>query len=109
MELLQQYLEWFLQYEVAILHACAAVMMITGSIVYIILLFIPATYGRYSNTGGILSCAVPVHLAWFLQEVPAFAVSLVLVILVNIGYLPGKYSSLQLIVLACFITHYFQR
>jgi len=106
---LHQYFSWFLQNEVSILHVCAATMMITGSIVYIILLFIPATYGRYSNTGGILSYPIPSHLGWFFQEIPAFAVSLTLVMLVNTGYLPGEYSSNQLIVLACFVAHYFQR
>lgn len=107
---LQDALDAYLDKEVNILHSCAAIMMLVGVIVYVILLYIPATYGRYSSTKNyFLFWGIPARLAWFLQELPSFLVSSVLVLLVKFGGLPDEYTTPQLIVLGCYIFHYFQR
>ncbi|XP_066923523.1 3-oxo-5-alpha-steroid 4-dehydrogenase 1-like [Clytia hemisphaerica] len=107
---LQKHLNNFLDKEVFILHFCSSLMMFTGCLVYVILFFQPATYGRYSNaTGNLLFCAIPARTAWFLQEVPAFMISIILVFLVILEWLPGGYTRTQLFVLSWFICHYFQR
>lgn len=63
-------------------------------------------YGRYSSAGG-YTC--PAKLAWFLQEVPAFLVPLVLLLLspeTRTGTGPGTGARLSLY---AFLLHYFHR
>lgn len=58
-------------------------------------------YGRYSSAGG---HACPAKLAWFLQEVPAFLVPLVLLLGTGTGTGAGARLSLF-----AFLLHYFHR
>ena len=103
-------IDLFLNNEVKILHCCAAIMILVGLIVYCILLYIPATYGRYSNANStFLFHGIPARVAWFFQELPSFLVAMVLIFIVQFGILPGSYTMLQLLVLGCFVFHYFQR
>ena len=50
---------FILKNEIKIIHLLAVLMFICGFIVYVILLYQPATYGRYSSTGKFYSIAVP--------------------------------------------------
>ena len=106
----QDSLNLFLENEVEILHWCAIIMALVGAIVYVILLYIPATYGRYSSTKNMfLFHGIPARVAWFFQELPSFLVPVILICLVKFGILNGSYSMWQLLVLSCFVFHYFQR
>lgn len=66
---LDKILTFILTHEVAILNSFSISMFVIGFLVYIILQYQPATYGRYSVTGRFYSVQVPVKIAWFLQEV----------------------------------------
>ena len=102
-------LSYVLQNEIKVLNLLAILMFICGFIVYVILLYQPATYGRYSSTGKFYSIAVPAKAAWFLQEVPAFLVSTFFVIYSSFGDANVRYTPLQLGVLSFYIGHYFLR
>jgi len=98
-----------LTHEIAILNWFSILMFIIGFVVYIILQYQPATYGRYSATGRFYSVQVPAKIAWFLQEVPAFLIPFGLVLLGYYEMSYHQYDTSQLLVLSCFILHYFQR
>lgn len=61
-----------------------------------------SSYGRY------MACTparmVPARLAWFLQEMPAFIIPLLLMLNTHKSTIMGKY-----LLLATFCVHYFQR
>lgn len=67
-------------------------------------------YGRYSNersTAFLTACRVPARIAMFVQESPAFAVPMYLVL--NVG---GRYVGAfnpNIVLLGMFLLHYFQR
>lgn len=67
---------------------------------------IPAQYGRYSPTGG---PAFPAKLAWFLQEVPAFLVPLLLLLLSPETGPRGPAGAGMSLSLFAFLLHYFHR
>ena len=102
-------LNYILKNEIKILNLLAVLMFVCGFIVYVILLYQPATYGRYSSTGRFYSIAVPAKVAWFLQEVPAFLVSTFFVVYSLFGDADVRYTPLQLGVLSFYIGHYFLR
>ena len=102
-------LSYILKNEIKIINLLAVLMFICGFIVYVILLYQPATYGRYSTTGKFYSIAVPVKIAWFLQEVPAFLVSTFFVTYSLFGDADVRDTPLQLGVLSFYIGHYFLR
>ena len=53
----------------------AVVMVITGLLACLTLVYIPAPYGRYAEGANrIFGPGVPVRLAWLIQESPAFLV-----------------------------------
>lgn len=74
--------------------------LIFGGLVYLLqqVRQTPAQYGRYSPAGG---PTFPAKLAWFLQEVPAFLVPLVLLL-----QSPETGASVSLF---AFLLHYFHR
>lgn len=76
--------------------------LILGGLVYLLhqVRQIPAQYGRYSPAGG---PTFPAKLAWFLQEVPAFLVPLVLLLQ---SPETGAKASVSLF---AFLLHYFHR
>ncbi|ELT93041.1 hypothetical protein CAPTEDRAFT_153061 [Capitella teleta] len=83
-------------------------MAFFGALAFLILLLkIPAPYGRHSMPPGHWSAALTMstRLAWFLQELPAFAISSVC-----LWNAPTLESNLVNRMLLCyFILHYFQR
>ena len=78
-----------------------AIMIIVGAACFIMLNFIPAPYGRYSNP--VFGYLINAKLAWFIQEIPAFLVPLLLVLLEDFK------SKINALILLCFTIHYAQR
>ena len=90
---------------------CYAVFIV-GSIVAVILLLIPAIYGRYSSNTTIWGFGINARIAWFLQEVPAFAIPVFLCTLGNYNRQNATdYNLMTTRMLLCglFIIHYWQR
>ncbi|XP_065680435.1 RNA exonuclease 1 homolog isoform X2 [Hydra vulgaris] len=99
----------YLQYEWIVLYLLTISMFVVGFIVFIILLWLPAPYGRYSQTGKLLSLAISPRLGWFLQESPAFFVPVFFIGSSYLDIIEYNFSITQLIVLGCFVLHYFIR
>lgn len=81
-----------------------------GVIVFIVLLFIPAWYGRYGETLKIdirkyLGSLNP-RVAWCIQEMPSFLLPLLGIIL-NFSRVSTNYVNLVLLLM--FMAHYFNR
>ena len=82
-------------------------MFLVGCIVFMILSFIPAVYGRYTGPNSWFGFGVNAKIAWFLQESPSFLVPISLCVL---NHERGRGMSFVQIVLAgLFILHYWQR
>ncbi|CAM4726064.1 unnamed protein product [Leuciscus chuanchicus] len=78
-------------------------MILGGVMHFICLRKSHAAYGRYVDTSG-SSMMVPARLAWFLQELPALLVPLLLMLITD-----GKHSTGKHLMLWTFCLHYFQR
>ena len=64
----------------------AIVMVVTGLLSCLALLFFPAPYGRYAEgAASLFGPGVPVRLAWLLQESPAFLVPISLLLFISEG------------------------
>ena len=69
-QLLTEAWEWFLANERSLVLLITIFMYVIGTIVYFILLYFPAMYGRYTNAAtGLLKFHIPARTAWFIQEV----------------------------------------
>jgi len=89
---------------------CTALMYIVGCIVFVVLLFMPAIYGRYTSFGGAMyNVGVPAKVAWVLQEAPAFLIPFLSLLFTHFKWIGPAYNLNQLVVLLCFMMHYFQR
>ena len=109
-ESLSKLFQLYLENEEFLLHLLAMVMIVLSGIVYVILLYTPATYGRYSNsTNRFYNIGVPAKTAWFFQEAPAILLPSLLIYLTSIGVIAPKYEQMQLRVLSMFLIHYAQR
>lgn len=109
MEHLSSAWNWYIIHEQLILHAFSFIMIAVGAIVFCILLYIPATYGRYSATGRFYSLPVPANLAWLLQEIPAVLVPLS-IIMASHRLLPAnEYRFNEFSTLIPFLAHYIYR
>jgi len=77
-------------------------MIVSGLLVFVVLLIIPAPYGRYSSTSwGFLMDS---RYAWFIQELPSLVVPVVLWLCSAAATkLPNK------LLLGAFVVHYFHR
>ncbi|XP_056326614.1 3-oxo-5-alpha-steroid 4-dehydrogenase 2b [Danio aesculapii] len=78
-------------------------MILGGVMHFICLMKSHAAYGRYVDTSG-SSMMVPARLAWFLQEIPALLVPLLLMMTTDGNHDTGKH-----LMLWTFCLHYFQR
>ena len=99
----------YLQYELVVLYLLAISMFVIGLVVFVILLWLPAPYGRYSQTGKFLRSGVSPHLGWFLQEFPSFFIPTLIIGSSLMGITQHKFTTTQLSVLGCFVLHYFIR
>ncbi|KAK3092950.1 hypothetical protein FSP39_009294 [Pinctada imbricata] len=98
------WIEKILHVDYEILTFLSYNLILWGFVVLIVLQLTSAPYGRYSRDGW--GTKIEPRLAWFIQEIPAFLVPLLLLVTTKapmIKYLPNK------ILLACFLIHYFQR
>ena len=86
-----------------LVESSAYIMIVSGAIVFFILLYIPAPYGRYSRAE--LPCYGHPSLTWFLQESPAFFIPAVGL------WCSGRWSVLNAnaVLLGYFLLHYFHR
>ncbi|XP_051503661.1 3-oxo-5-alpha-steroid 4-dehydrogenase 2b isoform X1 [Myxocyprinus asiaticus] len=78
-------------------------MILGGVMHFVCLMKSHAAYGRYADTST-SSVMVPVRLAWFLQELPALLLPLLLLLTTD-----GNHSIRKHLMLLTFCLHYFQR
>uniref|UniRef100_A0A8C9T0N1 Steroid 5-alpha reductase C-terminal domain-containing protein n=1 Tax=Scleropages formosus TaxID=113540 RepID=A0A8C9T0N1_SCLFO len=87
--------------ELQLLNRLSYVMIFMGIVTFVSLLFENVPYGRYSNTK--YGFPINAKLAWFLQELPAFVVPLLIVV----GMSGAKLSQLpNRLLLLMFFCHY---
>jgi len=90
----------------------AVVMVVTGILAFLALLFVPAPYGRYAEGANrLFGPGVPVRLAWLIQESPAFLVPIALLVFISEATsipLPAV-SMPNRILISLFLLHYFHR
>jgi hypothetical protein len=94
--------EYFLDDRLFVTYTCPYLWLIGSFLVVFLELVvnIKAPYGRYNTTNS----GIPVRMAWFIQELPSFAIPCYLVYY--------HWTSLTLtksIIIAWFSMHYFQR
>jgi len=93
--------------EPQIVQLLCFLMFLVGALVFFILLFIPAVYGRYTGPKSWFGFGVDAKIAWFLQESPSFLVPLTVYLL---EYRRGKeIIPNQMILAGLFVLHYWQR
>eukprot|EP00105_Crassostrea_gigas_P031504 XP_011454218.1 PREDICTED: 3-oxo-5-alpha-steroid 4-dehydrogenase 1 isoform X1 [Crassostrea gigas] len=99
--------EWVnkvLSLDLVILNFLSYNLIFFGVVVVIVLQWLKTPYGRYEREGW--GPSVNAQIAWFVQEIPAFAVPLLLVYYTDcpkLQFTPNK------IFLGLFLFHYFQR
>ncbi|XP_034324182.1 3-oxo-5-alpha-steroid 4-dehydrogenase 1 isoform X4 [Magallana gigas] len=99
--------EWVnkvLSLDLIILNFLSYNLIFFGVVVVIVLQWLNTPYGRYARGGW--GPSVNAQIAWFVQEIPAFAVPLLLVYYTDcpkLKFTPNK------IFLGLFLFHYFQR
>ncbi|XP_072267977.1 3-oxo-5-alpha-steroid 4-dehydrogenase 1 [Pyxicephalus adspersus] len=91
----------FLEDESRLLDFLSQFMVFMGLLSFALLRFINMPYGRYTSTA--FGPAIPVRLAWFIQELPSLAVPLY-----YLASQPPLTTPSQLL-MGFFICHYFQR
>lgn len=94
--------------ELQFIFILSKIMIVTGVIVVVSLIFLKAEYGRYfsSNSTRKYGFAVDARVAWFVQELPAFVVPCLLLLYARkdvFGLTPN------MILLSLFLLHYTQR
>lgn len=90
--------------EVQLIYYVSYMFLAWGALVAVSLQVVSAPYGRYARKGW--GIGVTANVAWAIQELPSFAVPLLLLALSDspkIHDLPNK------IILGLFLLHYFQR
>jgi 3-oxo-5-alpha-steroid 4-dehydrogenase 1 len=93
-----------LNLDVEVFNFLSYNLLVFGVVVVIILQYLRTPYGRYEREGW--GAGVNANLAWFVQEIPAFLVPILLVYWTEcpkLAFIPNK------ILLGLFLIHYFQR
>ena len=92
------------QNDIYILHLVSYTYIVTSVLVLFLLISgITAPYGRYTRDGwGIF---VNGKLAWFVQEIPSFAVPVIFIF----QDAPGLRKAPNVLLFSLFVIHYFQR
>ncbi|XP_077999172.1 3-oxo-5-alpha-steroid 4-dehydrogenase 1-like isoform X2 [Glandiceps talaboti] len=92
------------QAEIDLLYYLALIMAGTAIIVCVLLQFLKSPYGRYGSS----SWGFGIHpkVAWFLQELPSFAVPVTLIMYSTSN---NVQSTTNRLLLGMFLLHYFQR
>ena len=81
-------------------------LIIVGIPVCIILLFIPAWYGRYGDRKRMYLGSLPAKVAWILQECPSFLIPFIY-LMMNLSVVKDHW--VNIVCLAFFLFHYFYR
>lgn len=89
-------------YEV--LKYISYVYFVNSGFVLLLLQFLSAPYGRYARSGW--GCMLNAKFAWFIQELPSFAVPVILIFATDTW---KSISVCSKVTLTCFLVHYFQR
>ncbi|KAM4027070.1 3-oxo-5-alpha-steroid 4-dehydrogenase 1 [Anomaloglossus baeobatrachus] len=87
--------------EQRLLEILSVFMVLMGALSFLLLRFIQVPYGRYSSST--FGPPVPVRVAWFVQELPSFAVPVYHLIVYT------ETAGASLVLLGAFICHYAQR
>lgn len=100
--------------EPQIVQLLCYTVFIVGFVVAVILLFIPAIYGRYSSNNTIWGFGINAKIAWFMQEIPAFAIPVSLWTLEYYNNHQHKtidhhLMTTRLFLCGLFMVHYWQR
>lgn len=85
---------------------CGA-MFLVGIIVYLVLQYLTANYGRYSYYSNIFKFGINARLAWFSQEVPSFGIPVAFIWIEHQKI--GHFNFTKLALVGLFILHYWQR
>ena len=93
-----------LKNELIVIRLMAVIMIANAAIVFISLQVTKSPYGRYASSNW--GPSINGRAAWFVQELPAFAVPVFLLLFTDGATLSGSANK---ILLAMFLTHYFQR
>ena len=88
-----------------LVHWMAYIMIAAAIVTAIVLQFVHAPYGRYSRRWWTWAYCLPARWAWFLQEQPAFIMTLWA--LLSGGH--QLHGTPNVLLLVCFLIHYFQR
>ncbi|XP_065062087.1 3-oxo-5-alpha-steroid 4-dehydrogenase 1-like [Rhopilema esculentum] len=83
------------------------IMFMVGVIVFAILSFIPAVYGRYAGPKSWFGLGVNANVAWFFQESPSFFIPVVFWLLEF--WRTGTLDLTQTALASMFVFHYWQR
>ncbi|XP_062578458.1 3-oxo-5-alpha-steroid 4-dehydrogenase 1-like isoform X2 [Saccostrea cucullata] len=100
----QNWIDKVLGLDLEVFNFLSYNLLFFGIVVVIVLQFLNTPYGRYARGGW--GVDVNAKLAWFVQEIPAFLVPVLLIYCVEgpkITHIPNK------ILLGLFLLHYFQR
>ncbi|XP_056021182.1 3-oxo-5-alpha-steroid 4-dehydrogenase 1-like isoform X2 [Ostrea edulis] len=100
----QYWIKKVLDLDLDVLNFLSCNLLLFGVVVVVILQFLSTPYGRYAREGW--GAGVNAKLAWFLQELPAFLVPILLVYWTEcpkLEFIPNKLLS------GLFLFHYFQR
>lgn len=98
------WIDWILSLDLIVLNFLSYNLLFFGVVVVIVLQFLSTPYGRYARGGW--GAGVNARVAWFVQEIPAFVVPLLLVYFTEcpkLEFTPNK------ILLGLYLFHYFQR
>lgn len=102
--LIQTLIQAIKSVDLNLLNTVSVVYFVTSVIVLTLLLSgITAPYGRYARSGWGLS--LNGKLAWFVQEIPSFAVP----VLFMLTSAPGLKKIPNIFLFSMFLVHYFQR
>ena len=83
------------------------IMFMVGVIVFAILSFIPAVYGRYAGPKSWFGFGVNANVSWFFQESPSFFIPVVFWLLEF--WRTGTLDLTQTALASMFVFHYWQR
>jgi len=90
--------------DLRLLNSISISYIVTSACVFFILISgITAPYGRYARTGW--GIQINGKAAWFIQEIPSFAVPVILLF----TDAAGLKKTANLLLLSLFLIHYFQR
>ena len=111
MDLLQTQLQMLSNDTAYLARTMAYIMISTGAMTLISLLFLKAEYGRYSQSNSVFGFGIRANLAWFIQESPS-VIAPIVCLLGSKRLFVEEFAlgvNPQTVLLGCFLLHYSQR